>query len=161
VADLDGASRIALVCGPHGFRVLDCERHRLFLIDVLAGLERGDEAFGVKMLRGGNQDGIDRFIVEEVAVIEVRLRRGREFQGILKAPRVDIGEGGKLGILARNCFAPDLGSAVADSDHAETYAVVRSKHAAGGEAAGEAGSHVPDEIPSGLHGDLFILTPGL
>ena len=156
MADLDGASRITLVCGAHGSGVLDRESHRLFLIHVFAGIERGDEAFGVKMLRRGDKDSVDRFILEQVAVIEVRFRRGGEFQGIFEAAGINVGEGGKLGIEAPCCFARDLSSSIPDPDDAEADAVIRSKHATGSEAAGQAGSDVPDEIPSGLHGVIPV-----
>ena len=42
--------------------VLHGERHRLFLVDVLAGLERGDEMLGMQVLRRGDQHRIDRFV---------------------------------------------------------------------------------------------------
>jgi hypothetical protein len=60
-----------LVCGTHAFRVIHRKRHRLFLVNVLAGVERGYEVLAVKMLGRGDQDGIDRCILEEAPVVVI------------------------------------------------------------------------------------------
>ena len=60
VADLDDAVSGLLVRGPHELRLLHVERHRLFDVDVLAGIHGRDEGLGVQVLRRGDQDGIER-----------------------------------------------------------------------------------------------------
>ena len=47
------------------------ERHRLFLIDVLARLDRGHEVEGVLMLRRGDEHGVDRLVVEQLPEVLV------------------------------------------------------------------------------------------
>ena len=74
MADLHGVlAAVVLVSRAHALGVVHRERHRLFLVDVLAGAERGDEMLAVQMLRRGDQDRVDVLVVEQVAVIEIGL----------------------------------------------------------------------------------------
>ena len=60
------------------------KRHGLFLVNVFAGLHSRDEAFAMQMLRRGDEDGIDRFVFQQVTVIEIGLGVGREFPGVFR-----------------------------------------------------------------------------
>ena len=71
--DLHRAFAGFLVRRAHALGVVDGERHGLFLIHVLAGVERGDEVLAVQVLRSGDQDGVDDLVVEQMAVIEIGL----------------------------------------------------------------------------------------
>ena len=75
----------ALIGGAHALGVIGIERHGLFLIDVLAGVERGGEAFGVQVLRRRDQHGVDAFIVQQMAVIEIGLGVGRDLLDLFEA----------------------------------------------------------------------------
>ena len=152
MADLDHAIARALVRRAHGFGLFDRERHGLFLIDVFARAHGGDEAFGVQMLRRGDQDGIERRIVEHLPVIRVCLRAGCELRRVGEAAGVDIGEGGEFGIGTGDGLARELRAAVADADDADAEPVVRAEHASSRETTGETRGHVADEVSSGLHG---------
>ena len=67
-ADLDHASR-PLKCLAHAPGVAGIEGHGLFLVDVFAGLDRGDEVQGVLVLGRGDQDRVDVFVIQELAVV--------------------------------------------------------------------------------------------
>ena len=87
-----------LIRGSHALGVIHIERHGFFLVDLLAGIERSDEMLGVEMLRRGDQHGVDGFIVEQVAVIEIGFGVGNDLLGVVQALGVDIGERNDLGI---------------------------------------------------------------
>ena len=63
-ADLDHTSR-ATVGVSHPPGVAGVESHRLFLVDVLACLDGGDEVKRVQVLRCCDQDCVDRLVVED------------------------------------------------------------------------------------------------
>ena len=73
MADLHGSSCRLLVRRPHPLGVIHGERHRLFLVDVLAGVERGGEVLAMQVLRRGDQDRVDDLVFEQVAVVEIGL----------------------------------------------------------------------------------------
>ena len=80
------------------------------------------------MLRRGDQDGVDALVVEQIAVIQVGLRVGRNLLGVFQPLGVDIGEGDKLGVGTGHGFAHILHAAVAGADDAEADAVVGSQN---------------------------------
>ena len=131
---------------------------------MLARIHGVDEGLGMQMLRSGDEDGVKRWIVEKLTVIGVRSRGGREFQGVFEAARVNVGKSRDLGGGAGEGFAGELRAAVANADDADADAVVCAENAASGERAGQAGSDVADEVPSGLHRHLefnaWISDPG-
>ena len=67
------AARVFRTAARMRLGVVHGERHGLFLVDMLAGVERRGEVLAVQVLRGGDQDGVDALVVEQVAVIEVGL----------------------------------------------------------------------------------------
>ena len=90
MTDLHGASRRAVIGGAHALGVIRSERHRLLLIDVLAGVERGGEAFGMQVLRRCDEDGVDGFVVEQMAVVKISLGVGRGLLDLFQAIRINI-----------------------------------------------------------------------
>ena len=148
MADLHGALAGFLVGGAHALGVVDGERHGLFLIDVLAGIERGGEMLAMEMLRRGDQDGVDGFVVEQIAVVEIGLGVGRNQFGVFETLGIDIGEGDELGVGAGDGGFNVLHAAVAGADDAEADAVVGSQDVGNRERAGQAGSDFADEIAS-------------
>ena len=99
---------------------------------MFAGIERGNEVFRVQMLRRGDQDGVDGFIVEQVAVIKKRLRAGHGFLGFLEALGIDVGEGGHFRVGAGDGFAHQLHAAIARADQAQADAAVRAQNTSSG-----------------------------
>ena len=78
VPDLDGALAGPLPRRAHLLGVLHGERHGFFLVDVLAGVERGHEVLAVQVLRGRDQHRVDALVFQEMAVVEVSLGVGRD-----------------------------------------------------------------------------------
>src|ERR1035438_2555550 len=103
MADLDGMlAGIVMESGAHAFGVVDGERHRLFLIDMLATRDGGDVA-----------------VVEQAAVVEVGLGVGRDFADILQAAGIDVGGGHAFHVLTVERLLEDFGAAGAGADDAE------------------------------------------
>ena len=158
MADLDGSFARALIRRAHELSVLHGERHSLFLIDVLPGIKCGDEAFGMQVVRRGNNDSVNRFIVEQRAEIAVELRACGKFFRVFEAARVDVGEGGEFRTGAGGGLARQLRPALANANHADAYPLVRSQHTSGSQAA-DSGSDVTDEVSARLHGTAISLAP--
>jgi hypothetical protein len=100
MADLHGALAGPLVSGAHALGVVHAERHGLFLVDVLARVERRYEMLAMQMLRRGDEDRVDALVVQKVAVVEIGLGRGRRLERGFETLCVDIGEGNELGVGA-------------------------------------------------------------
>ena len=80
---------------PFGNRV----RQRLFAIDRLAGVERGDRHDRMRMLGDGDGDVIDVLVVEHVAIVLHGLR-GVESAGPLLGPRLPaVGDDDPLDVV--------------------------------------------------------------
>ena len=116
--------------------VVGVEGHGLLLIDVLAGLDGGHKAEGVLVLGGGDEDRIDRLVVQEAAVIVVGLDRRGHGLGLVQAPRVNIGHGNRLGAGAAQRDLEDRLAAAAGADQAEAEPVIGPQHGAGGSDSG-------------------------
>ena len=123
---------------------------------MFAGVHGRDEAFGVQMLRGGDEDGVERRIVEQSAGNRRTSSRRARASGVVEAAGVDIGERREFDVGTGDGFARELRAAVANADDADAEAVVRAENAAGRETAGQARGHVADEVSSGLHGSHSV-----
>ncbi len=108
----------------HALGVVDSERHRLFLINVLARVERGAEVFGMQVLRGRDHNRVDGLVLEQPPIIEIRRRTGRETLGAIELLGVDIAEGDDLGIRAGADVVEQLRGAVAEADEADADALI-------------------------------------
>ena len=138
--------------------MIGIERHGLFLIDVLAGVERGGEAFGMQVLRRRDEHGVDGFVVEQMAVIEISLGVGRDLLDLFEPVRVNIGRAHAFDTGQRNGLAKDLRAAVARADDAEADAIIGAGNGVGGfggDGAGQSGGDFADEIATRLHGCSF------
>src|ERR1017187_10299374 len=144
---------VVLKSGAHAFGVVHRERHRLFLVDVLAAGERGGEVLRVQVLRGGDQHRVDILVVEQVAIVEVGLGVRRDLFDVFQAAGIDVGGADALHVLAGQRLLEDFGAAGARTDDAQADALTGAEGVAGGQRAGETGSYVADEITAGLHGD--------
>ena len=137
--------------GAHLLRVVQREGHGFLDVDVLAGVERGDEMFGVEMLRGGDEDGIHRGIFEEAAIVDMLAGSGRDGAGFFEAAGVDVSHAGAFGVGAGEGVAQEFGATGAGADNAEAYAIVGPEDVGRGEGAGESGGHIADEVTARLH----------
>jgi len=63
----------SLECLAHPLGVVHVKCHCLFLEDVLACLNRGDEVEDVLMLRRRDQHGVDALVVQQLAEVLVGL----------------------------------------------------------------------------------------
>src|ERR1019366_7614069 len=157
MADLDRMlAGVVMESGAHAFGVVDGERHRLFLIDMLATRDGGGEVFGVEVLRGGDEDGIDVAVVQQAAVVEVGLGVGRDLPDIFEAAGIDVGGGDAFHVLAVERLLEDFGAAGAGTDDAEADTLAGAERIAGRQRAGQAGGDVADEITARLHGDRLL-----
>ena len=132
--------------------MVDGERHRLFLIHMLPSVERSHEMLAMQMLRSGDQNRVDAFVVEQIAVVEISLGVRRDLFRIFQALSVDIGEGHELGVRAGDGGLDVLHAAVAGPDNAEANPVVGPQNVGHSQCSGQAGSDFADEIASRLHG---------
>jgi hypothetical protein len=55
------------------------------------------------MVRSGDQDGVDGFVVQQPAVILVNRRIRRQLLGLVQPARVQVGYGDRLCIWAMQC----------------------------------------------------------
>ena len=101
----------------------------------------------MQVLRRGDQHGVDGFVVQQPAMIQIAGGIRGKLLGILQPARIDIGECGKIDVGALERPARNLGSTVANADDSHADPVVRAEHALRhGERGGETGSHGPDEF---------------
>ncbi len=159
VADLDGAGTGTLESSAHLLGVVDCEGHGLLDVDVLAGVERGDEVLGMQVLGSGDDNGVDRGIFQEAAIVEMGAGGGSDGARFVQAAGVDVGHAGALGVGAGKGVAQELRAARASADDGEAYAVIGAEDIGRGESAGESGGHVADEITARLHGAPSYCAP--
>ena len=127
-AHLDDALR-----APHRFddskALVDLVRQRLLDVDVLARFHRVDDHAGVPVVRRGDDHGVDRFVVEQLAVVVERLGAGGSFfEAGLQVGLVDIADGGHLGAELFE-LADQILAAAARADDACADAVVRALNA--------------------------------
>ena len=118
MADLNDALSRLVVRGPHPLGMLNRERHRFFLVHVLAGIQGGDKVLAMQMLRRRDQHGIDRFVVEKPAIVVIRRGVWNEFFRILQASRVDVRKSDEFDSRLREGFSHELGAAVTWTDDA-------------------------------------------
>src|SRR5205823_1291840 len=126
MSDLHRALSRFLVSGSHPFGVIHGERHGLFLVHVLAGIERGYEMLAMQVLRRGDQYRVDALIVEQISMIQVSLRVWGDLLGVLQALRVNVGERHELSVRTRDGVTNVLHPTVAGPDDAESNPVVGS-----------------------------------
>ncbi len=136
----------AQVSRAHFLGVVHREGHGLFLVDVLARIERRHEAFLVQMLRRGDQHRVDVRVLQHVVVVEISLGIGCDGFDGFQALGVDIGGADQFGILAAQRLAQDFRAAVAGPDNSKADALVRAQHVGRGQRTRQPGGHFADEI---------------
>ncbi len=130
-ADLDDLLRgLCGLLALHSLR--NVPGHGLFAIEVLAGLERGDEVLGVEVHGCGIDDGIDVFAFEQAHGIVVGVDAGNFGFGHVAAARVSVGHGHALDVGLSQGVIQILHAAIAGADEADTDAVVGAECAHGG-----------------------------
>jgi hypothetical protein len=158
VTDLDGELGRFQIGGAHAFGMVHREGHGLFLVDVLAGFDGMHEVFAMQVLRSGDDNGVDSFIVEQAAMVEIGGGVGDQAFGVFQAFGVDIGEGYEIEIGARESPVDQFDAARAGPDYPDANAVVCAEHTFGGsEGGGEAGRHGSDEFAAGIDHSGLIL----
>src|SRR5688500_11857165 len=108
MADLYHALTSLLVSRPHALGVVYRESHRLFLVDMLAGIQRGDEMLAMEMLGSRDQYSVNRFIIEEPPVVIIRRRRRRELLCVFKPATVNVCKCREIHSGSRNGFPNQL-----------------------------------------------------
>ncbi len=107
--------------------------HRLFAVDILAGVHGFERDLRVPMIRRGHHDRVDIGLVQQFVIIEITL--GLELVGRFALPLlVDVANGDNLAAVVVLVsvileFLGDVAAASADSDHPDVDAVIRAKHA--------------------------------
>jgi hypothetical protein len=109
--------------------VIHRERHGLFLIDVLPGLDGVDEMLAVQVLRRGDDNGVDRLVVQQTAVIQICGRGRHQPLGVVEPLGVNIGESNEVDVRAVQRPVNQLSAAVAHTDDAHADTVVGPQHA--------------------------------
>ena len=102
--------------------------HRLFLIDVLARVQRRNEVLAMQMLRRSDQHRVDALVVEQIPVIEISLGVRRNFLCIFEPFGINIRERHKFRIRTSHRLAHDLHSPVARPDNSQPDPLVRPEN---------------------------------
>ena len=119
MADLHDALAGLVVRGAHALGMVHRERHRLFLIHMLAGIERGHEMLAMQMLRRGDQHRVDRFVIQQPPIVVIRRgRREPAFFASSRRRRVNVGESREIDAGQGNGFPHQLRAAIAGADDA-------------------------------------------
>ena len=155
MSDLDGSARRILICGPHPFGVVHRKRHRLFLIDVFPGVERGDKVFTMQVLRRSDQNGVNRFVFEQVLVIEIGLSTRNDLLRVFEAAGIDVRESHELRIRSGNRVADDFHAARTGADDSQANAIVRAENAGGRRNGCDSGRNLSKKMTTGVHRDTI------
>ncbi len=123
--DLNHASR-ATECVSHAPGVAGVERHRFFLVYVLAGLDRRDEVKRVQVLQRRDQDRVDRLVVEERSVVFESCDTRNDRFNFIETASVYVGNGDGFDIRALDSGPQDLLPARSAADQTESDALVRA-----------------------------------
>ena len=92
-------------------------RQRLFAVHVLARLQPGHGRQGVHVVRRGHHDGVDAFLIQEVAIVCVNGGTRKALPGLAQHPFVHVAQGHDLGPGGSD-VAPIIGALVGRADHA-------------------------------------------
>src|SRR5580658_6965938 len=115
MANLHGELGSLTVGGAHAFGMIYGEGHGLFLVDVLAGFNGVDEVLAMQMLGSGDDDGVDGFVIQKAAMVEICCGAWYQRFGVFQAFGVDIGEGDEIEIGAGQGPMDQLSAAGADA----------------------------------------------
>ena len=139
-ADLHDASG-SIERFPHALGVVGAERHRLFLIDVLTGLDGGHEVEGVLMLRRRDEHGVYVLVVEQLPEVLVGLDRRGERLHFVQPAAVQVGCGDGLRVAAAHGGLEYLLAAAAAPDEPEPDPIICADDPAGRDQARHGDSH--------------------
>jgi len=103
------------------------ESHGFFLVNVLAGLDGGNEIESVLVLGSGNQYGVNGFVIEQAAKIGQCPNSGRELLGFLQAASINVGNRNGLGIRCTERVLENVESASSGADQPEADAVISAE----------------------------------
>ena len=96
---------------------LDAADHRLLAIDRLAGLHGVDRHLGVPVVGNADQDGVDVFAAEDLAIVDVGLDLvAEDFLGVGAPAFIQVGGGDQLDA---GDLEGDVGIDEADDPHAD------------------------------------------
>src|ERR1700730_1219696 len=107
---------------------------------------------GVQMLRGGDENRVDRFVLQEVAMVEERLGRGHDLLGLFQAAGENIGKRDQLGIRAANGLANELHAAITGADQAQAQTAIGSQTISTGKRSSDSRRDVADKFSARMHG---------
>jgi len=155
-ADLNDAIRL-FKGTPHTAGVIGIKGHGLFLVDILAGLNGGNEVERMQVLGSSDEDGVDGFVVEQAPKIGVGLNGGNNLLGFVEAAGVDVGDGDSLGVGGVDSLFENVQSPTASTDQGKADAVIGAEDARGCEKGiadqgGSTSCNTVDEISSIEHG---------
>ena len=112
----------------HPPRVVGVERHRLFLVNVLPGVDGGNEMQRVKVLRRRDQDRVNGLVVQQATKILMGLNGGNEGFHFVEPAGVHIRHRHRLHVGTVNRGVQDLPPPAAAANQADSNAVVRPQH---------------------------------
>jgi hypothetical protein len=81
------------------------------------------------MLRRGDDDGVDRLILKQAAMVRVDGRGWYAIPGVVQAFTVNIGEGGDFDVGASQRLVQQLAAALSSADQTDADAIIRAQHA--------------------------------
>src|ERR1039457_6859044 len=147
----------------YAFAVVDVVTGGLFAVDILAGLAGPDGGERVPVVGGGDGDGVDFFIGEELAhiVVALGLCSGQLLGGGLsgfKRGLVDVAEGYDARVGQGGVTSDVIVAASPDAHDADVDFVVGAEHAAEGKCG--TGREKRSARWSGHHGLLVVLAIG-
>src|SRR5262249_38904026 len=108
--------------------ILRRKSHRLFTVDVLSDLERGDGHLFVEVHGRGDHDGVDIFPLEQLAIFGIGVGRvpcgGRLGDSGLKVVRIDIADGDHFDTGDLEHVPLEERAAVSYANEGDTHGVV-------------------------------------
>ena len=115
---------------------LDCPRQRLLHVHVLAGVESVDGDDGMPVIRHADEDGIEFFDLEQLAVIAEGFGVGRVFFRQVDLRRVDVAQGRDIHVAGLDEVPHVACAARAAAHDAELDAFIGAENARIGERGG-------------------------
>ena len=128
IETVEGLERNGLL---HPLSMLRVKRHGLLLVHIFPGLNGGNKIECMLVLRGCDQNRVNRFILQQAPEVAVRRYSRRDRLGLLQASVVNIGGRGGLDVGAPQCCAENLLATAAGPNEPNADAFVRSESATG------------------------------
>ena len=121
-----------LRCGSrvaHALGIVNVEGHNVFDVDMLGRAGRVFELRAVDVGRCGDEDGVERGVFEQAAVIADERGLGGNGASGIQTPGIDVGKTGNLDVGGSGCLTREFEAAISRADDGNAKTAVGTKHA--------------------------------